>query len=137
MSPALTSIAPNLWTAERPFKLPLILGDIGTRMTIVKLADGGLFLHSPVPLDAETKAALDEIGAVQAIVAPSKAHHLFAGDYVKEYPGARLYGAPGLPDKRRDLKFDSILTDTTPPHAQGQTQHQPLPTPPFLTPPPL
>jgi hypothetical protein len=132
MSPALRSIAPNLWTAERPFKLPLILGDIGTRMTIVKLADGGLFLHSPVPLDARTKAALDEIGAVRAIVAPSKAHHLFAGDYVKEYPGARLYGAPGLPDKRKDLKFDAILSDTAPLEWQGQIEQHLFRGAPFL-----
>jgi hypothetical protein len=67
---------PNFWTAERPFKLPLILGDVGTRMTIVILVYRGLFLHSPVPLDAGTKSALDQIGAVRAIVAPSKAHHL-------------------------------------------------------------
>ena len=132
MSPALTSIASNLWTAERPFKLPLILGDIGTRMTIVRLVDGGLFLHSPVPLDAGTKSALDQIGVVRAIVAPSKAHHLFAGDYVKEYPGARLYGAPGLPDKRKDLKFDAILSDTAPPEWQGQVEQHLFRGAPFL-----
>ncbi|HEY6417659.1 MAG TPA: DUF4336 domain-containing protein [Candidatus Binataceae bacterium] len=132
MSAALASIAPNLWTAERPFKLPLMLGDIGTRMTIVKLADGGLFLHSPVPLDAETHAALDDFGPVRAIVAPSKAHHLFVGDYVKEYPGAKLYGAPELPEKRKDLKFDSTLSDTAPPEWQGQLEQHLFRGAPFL-----
>jgi hypothetical protein len=102
---------PDLWVADRPFRLPMMLGDIGCRMTIVRLADGGLFLHSPVPLDAETRTALNEIGPVHAIVAPSKAHHLFVGDYVKAYPAAKLYGAPGLPEKRKDLRFDAILGD--------------------------
>src|SRR6202035_534875 len=105
MSPALRSLAPNLWVADRPFKLPFILGDIRGRMTVVRLADGSLFLHSPVSLDTETSTALDEIGSVREIVAPSRAHHLFAGDYSKAYPGAKLHGAPGLPDKRKDLKF--------------------------------
>jgi Domain of unknown function (DUF4336) len=119
---AIKSLAPDLWIADRPFKLPLILGDIGCRMTIIRLADGGLFLHSPVPLDAETRAALDAIGPVRAIVAPSKAHHLFAGEYVKTYGGAKLHGAPGLSDKRRDLKFDSILGDDPHPDWQGQIE---------------
>ena len=46
----LTALVPDLWVATRP--LPLSVGDIGTRMTVVRLPDGGLFLHSPVELDA-------------------------------------------------------------------------------------
>ena len=118
----LRSLAPNLWIADRPFKLPFILGDIGTRMTIVKLADGGLFLHSPVPLDDGTRAALDAIGPVRAIVAPSKAHHLFVSEYVQAFPQAKLHGAPGLPDKRKDLRFDSILGDDAHPDWQDDLQ---------------
>jgi hypothetical protein len=80
-------------------------------MTVIRLGNGGLFLHSPVPLDGALRAALDQLGQVRAILAPSKAHHLFVDDYVKEYPEAKLHGAPGLPEKRKDLKFDSILSD--------------------------
>jgi hypothetical protein len=57
-------------------------------MTVIRLANGSLFLHSPILLDPETRAALDEIGAVREIVAPSKAHHLFVGEYLKAYPEA-------------------------------------------------
>jgi hypothetical protein len=106
-----SSLAPDLWVADRPFKIPLRLGDIGCRMTVIRLSDGGLFLHSPVPLDAALRAALDQLGPVRAIVAPSKAHHLFVADYVKAYPEAKLCGVPGLPEKRKDLKFDSMLSD--------------------------
>jgi hypothetical protein len=113
VTPALRSLAPDLWVADRPFKLPLRLGDIGCRVTVIRLADGSLFLHSTVPLDADLRAALDELGPVRAIVAPSKAHHLFVGDYVGGYPHAKLRGAPGLPEKRKDLKFDSILSEGT------------------------
>jgi hypothetical protein len=120
VTPALRSLAADLWVADRPFKLPLRFGDIGCRMTIIRLADGGLFLHSPVPLDAALGAALDQIGPVRAIVAPSKAHHLFVGDYVRAYPEAKLHGAPGLPKKRKDLKFDSVLNDEADPDWRGQ-----------------
>jgi Domain of unknown function (DUF4336) len=132
VTPALRSLAPNLWVADRPFKLPLRLGDIGCRMTVIRLANGGLFLHSPVPLDATLSAALDQLGQVRAIVAPSKAHHLFVGDYVKAYPAAKLHGAPGLPEKRKDLMFDAILSDESPPDWRGQIDQHMFRGAPFL-----
>ena len=106
---ALRPLGRDVWVADRPLKLAV--GDIGARMTVVRLADGGLFLHSPVRLDDETKRALDDLGPVRAIVAPSKVHHLFAGEYVRAYPAARLYGAPGLAEKRRELRVDAVLGD--------------------------
>jgi hypothetical protein len=36
----LRPLAENLWVADRPFKIPG--GDMGTRMTVVRLSDGGL-----------------------------------------------------------------------------------------------
>lgn len=113
MAGALEALAPNLWVAARP--LPLIVGDIGTRMTVIRLADGGLFLHSPVRLDAETRAALDDVGPVRWIIGPNKVHHFFIGDYLSAYSDARAYGAPGLAAKRKDLRFEGVLGDEPPP----------------------
>lgn len=110
MHEPLTALAPDLWVATRP--LPLSVGDIGTRMTVVRLPGGGLFLHSPVRLDDPTRRALDAIGPVRCVVAPSKVHHFFAGDYRTAYPEAHLWAAPGLPEKRTDLRFDGVLDDT-------------------------
>jgi len=108
----LTAVAPDLWVATRP--LPLAVGDIGTRMTVVRLPDGGLFLHSPVRLDGATRQALAAIGPVRCVVAPSKVHHFFVGEYRDAYPDARLFAAPGLAEKRRDLRFDAELGDAAP-----------------------
>jgi hypothetical protein len=114
----LTPLAPDLWVATRP--LPLIVGDIGTRMTVIRLADGSLFLHSPVKLDAETQAALDAIGPVRAVVAPSRVHHFYVGEYGAAYPQATLYAAPGLEKKRADVHFGAVLDDEPPPAWAGQ-----------------
>ncbi len=111
MSP-LRNLATNLWVAERPLKL--VVGDIGTRMTVIRLTDHSLFLHSPVALDVYTRRALDELGPVRHVVAPSKVHHFFVGDYIAAYPEARVYGAPGLAQKRKDLRFDEILSEQAP-----------------------
>lgn len=114
------NLAPNLWIFDQP---DFVAGfaKIGTRMTVIKLASGGLFLHSPTKLDEETRQALDALGEVRAVVAPSRAHHLFVADYIKTWPGAKLYGPPGLVGDiqdfrarigaRRDLKLDGVLGD--------------------------
>ncbi|MCU0670686.1 MAG: DUF4336 domain-containing protein [Myxococcota bacterium] len=99
----LRPLAENLWVAERPqsfFGLP-----VGTRMTVIRLADERLLLHSPVALDAALRAQLDAIGRVCFVVAPNRVHHLYAGDVAKTYPEARLWIAPGLERKRPDLVY--------------------------------
>ena len=126
----LRQLAPNLWVAERP--LNLAVGDIGTRMTVIRLADGGLFLHSTVRLDVQTRQALDDLGPVRAVVAPSKVHHFFVGDYVAAYPAARIFGAPGLVEKRRDLTFHHILSDDAPAEWRGEIEQHVFGGAPFM-----
>jgi len=116
----LRNLAPDLWVADRGLKLAV--GDVGTRMTVIRLADGGLFLHSPVRLDEPTRRALDALGPVRCVVAPSKVHHFFVGDYIAAFPQARAFAAPGLPEKRKDLRFSGVLSDTAEPEWLGQIE---------------
>lgn len=110
----------NLWVASRP--LPLWIGDIGTRMTVIRIGDA-LLLHSPVPLDATTQQALDGLGEVRWLVGPSKVHHLYLGDYVRAYPSAELCGAPGLAEKRKDLTFHHVIDEGWASPWQGAVPH--------------
>jgi hypothetical protein len=107
--PVLAELDRDLWVASRP--LPLFVGDVGTRMSVLRLGQD-LCLHSPVGLDEVTREALDALGSVRWVVGPSKVHHLYLGDYVGAYPDAELCAAPGLPEKRRDLQFDCVLDDS-------------------------
>ena len=74
-----------------------------TRMTVVRLASGQLWVHSPVALSAELITQLQQLGPVAAVVAPNCAHHLFACAFTQAFPQAKLYLAPGLARKRPDL----------------------------------
>jgi hypothetical protein len=65
-------------------------------MTVVRLADGGLFIHSPVSLDGALRAAVDALGPVTAIVAPRGeleqvlfAARLLENEVVFFHPGTR------------------------------------------------
>lgn len=108
----------DLWVVDRPLSIAGIR--IGTRMTVIRLENGDLFLHSPVTIDDETRSALDALGRVRHIVAPNKVHHLFVADAAAAYPEARCYAAPGLPAKRPDLRFDEVLGDAPPAAWAGQ-----------------
>lgn len=103
----LRAIATDLWVAEQPLRF---LGlEVGARMTVVRLPDGQLLLHSPIartPVLAEAVAAL---GTPAVLVAPNRFHHLFAGQWQAAEPAARLYVAPGLDRRRPDLAITGVL----------------------------
>jgi hypothetical protein len=105
----LIPIAPDLWHMERGFKAAGV--PIKSRMTVVRFADGRLWIHSPVRFDEAVAAQIAALGDVAWIVAPNRAHHLFAKHCQRAFPAARLYGAPGLAAKRRDLVGLRELTD--------------------------
>jgi hypothetical protein len=103
----LSRITDDLWHVPHQFKANGLTAC--TRMTIVRLNNGSLWLHSPVPLDQKTADAVRELGTVRYIVAPSKMHHLFVKDCLAVFPDAKVYGVPGLPEKRPDLVGMQVL----------------------------
>lgn len=105
----LTSFAEGIWTDTRRAKFFGV--ECGSRMTVVRLSEGGLFVHSPVALDADTRRAVDALGEVRAVVAPSIFHHLHVGAWMAAYPGAHFACCPGLEWKRTDLAWSGVLGD--------------------------
>jgi hypothetical protein len=99
----------GLWVEARPQKFWGV--ETGTRMTIVRLSDGGLFVHCPVALDAVTRDAVDALGPVRAVVAASLYHHLYVGEWMAAYPKATFWACPELQAKRPDLRFTGTLGD--------------------------
>ncbi|MCC6554334.1 MAG: DUF4336 domain-containing protein [Polyangiaceae bacterium] len=101
--------AEDVWTVARSQRFWGV--ETGTRMTIVRLGDGGLFVHCPVALDGETRRAVDALGPVRAVVASSLYHHLYVGEWMKAYPDASFHPCPGLERKRADLRWGPALGD--------------------------
>ena len=103
----LTKFAEGVWVASAPSKY---LGwQLGMRMTVLRLGDGSLLIHSPIALDDSLKSEVDTLGPVGHIVAPNLFHHLYAADAASAFPEAKLHGAAGLRKKRPDLHLDAIL----------------------------
>jgi hypothetical protein len=122
--PKLTPIVDGVMFSARAhlrfYGLPM-----GTRMTVVKLPDGRLWVHSPILLDT-VKDDLDALGEVAFVVAPNFIHHLYVGPFLEAYPKARLFLSPKLMTKRADLvaRGGGELGDEAPDNTWGDVIDQ-------------
>jgi hypothetical protein len=101
--------AEDVWIATRRARF---LGvETGSRMTIVRMSSGALFVHSPVALDDSLRREVDALGEVAAVVSPSLFHHLHVPGWMQAYPRAVFGACPGLDWKRPDLAFTFVTAD--------------------------
>lgn len=114
MSGPLLQFGPEIWIADGPvtsfhgFPYP-------TRMAVIRLSNGSLFVWSPVALSDSLRASINALGQVRHLVSPNALHHLFLGEWKSAYPAAHLYASPRLRRKREDLSFDAELSDAPEP----------------------
>ena len=88
------SLGANIWDHEMPIRFGGI--PLWHRMTVIRLTNGGLVVHSPTRLDLASEEEFQKLGPIVAIIAPSWWHDLYLREYLSAYPDARLYGAPTL-----------------------------------------
>lgn len=109
----LEPFGPSLYVAQGPtvsfagFPYP-------TRMALAHLADGSVWVWSPIALTPELADAVQSIGPVRHIVSPNKLHHLFLPAWAENWPDAKLYAPPGLARKKKAIHFDAELGDEPP-----------------------
>lgn len=109
----LTPVAAGIWIGEGPivsfhgFAYP-------TRMVVVRLADGGLWVWSPIALSDPVRGALDALGPVAHLVSPNKLHHLALADWHAAYPAAALWGPRSCLVRHRHIAFTGALDDGPP-----------------------
>ncbi len=113
----LEHLVDGIWTEEAPQRFMGL--DMGTRMTVVRLEDGGLLLYASIAATDERKAAVAALGRVEVVVCPNCFHHLYAGEWIDVAPQAKLWAPKGLAEKRPDLRIDHVLGDEDPPWVAG------------------
>jgi len=125
-------LAPGLWVVDAALEGTLA---IPVRMTVLRLRDGGLWLHSPTPHRPALQSALEAIGPIRHLVAPDSVHWLGVRTWQQSVPEARCWGAPGIVArlaKRPDApRFDAELGANPPPDWTGEMDHAILTAPGF------
>lgn len=82
----------DLWSSEHEFGWQAGLVRLPVRMTVLRLNDSQLVLHSPVPISPQLQAELESLGPVGFIIVP-RAHGRFAAQALRLFPTAEVLGA--------------------------------------------
>ncbi len=110
----------QIWHAESPLTVAGLR--FKTRMSVVRLEDDKLWIHSPIRPTRELVAELDAKGEVAYVCAPNRYHHFYLLEFLSHYPSAVLFLAPGLSEKRRDLPPSRVLTNRSEPEWRGELE---------------
>lgn len=104
----MTPFVEGVWLATDPMRI------VGTRLTatmaLLRLPDGALLAYSPVSLTPERRAAVEALGRVAHVYAPSRMHDHWAAEWAAAFPTARVH-APAIvaKKKRKLLRVDRVL----------------------------
>ncbi len=94
-----------------------------TRMTVVKLANGDLWLHSPIAYEAALAETLSSMGPVRHIVSPNKIHYAHIKTWREAFPCATAWASPGVRKRARSqgmaVRFDKDLMQEAPDSWRG------------------
>ncbi|HEX2529728.1 MAG TPA: DUF4336 domain-containing protein [Geminicoccus sp.] len=110
-------VAPGVWIVDsgphRMLGLPMPV-----RMTVIRLANGDLLLHSPTRFDDGLRRQLQELGPIRHLVAPNIAHWSFLKQWQDACPDAVTWAAPGLRERsqvqKSGLRIDRELSAVAP-----------------------
>lgn len=95
----LKPVAENVWIADGPiirFGFPWPKMPFPTRMTVIRLAGGGLFVHSPTPLTPKLRADLEAEGSVRYLIGPNRLHYWWLPEWKAAFPQAEVWLAPRI-----------------------------------------
>jgi hypothetical protein len=110
MSGKLQSFADSLWTSSTTIRFAGMW--IPHVMTVIRLSDGSLVLHSPCFPSVDLHAQVRQLGDVAHVVAPNWFHDLYLAEYKRSYPEATFWGPPFMRRLAPRL-IDRVVEDTT------------------------
>jgi uncharacterized protein DUF4336 len=88
-----------------------------TRMTVVRLANGDLFLHSPIAHDATLAEQLESRGRIRHLVSPNRGHYAHIGEWARAFPDAIIWASPRVRERARSQGIDIHFDRDLGPHA--------------------
>lgn len=101
----LKPLAPEIWMVDGPtiqfgvtgFKMPF-----PTRMIVIRMVDGGLFVHSPTALTEGLRKEIEALGPVRHVIAPNRIHYWWIPTWRQAYPDAHIWLAPHVRERAGD-----------------------------------
>ncbi len=119
----LQSFGPNIWTVNGDDVRMFGVLPFTTRMAVVRLETGGVWLHSPVRPTPGRQRAVDRLGPVEHLVAPNKIHSLGIEPWQALYPSAKVWASPEFNTRHPDIAVDAALTNDAQAPWRGEIDH--------------
>lgn len=120
----------EIWIVDGP-EIDFYWMDFPTRMTVVRLSSGDLWLHSPIAFNGDLLAELQALGPIRHLVAPNWIHYAYIQDWADALPAAETWVAPGVRERARDrnvrLRADHLLSNDAPPAWSGDLDQMIVP----------
>lgn len=91
----------NIWTVTGQMSMPI--GDFPRRMTVVRLASGGLLIFSAIALDEAEMHELLALGEPSFLVVPCDRHRMDVKPWKERFPRMRVIAPPGARKKVEEL----------------------------------
>ncbi|ATB33820.1 DUF4336 domain-containing protein [Melittangium boletus] len=117
----------NVWLVDGPVVRMAAYGThipFPSRMTIVRLANGDLWLHSPTALSEALRRRVESLGRVAHLVSPNKIHYAHIAAWKAAYPDARAWASPGVRERAASqgiaVSFDAELGEASPPEWEAE-----------------
>ena len=114
----LKPVGEDLWVVDGPIVRMTFAGvslPFPTRMVVVRLASGELFLWSPTEPDEGLREQIDALGPVGHLVSPNKLHYVHICAWKRAYPEATAWASPGVRERAAsrgaEVCFDRDLGD--------------------------
>ena len=104
----LQSFGERIWICDGP-RVRMMTIPFETRMTIIELEPGNLWLHSPIDPSQSVVAAIKNLGEVKFIVAPNKIHSLGVEPWKERCPSAEVWVSPRFCERHPDISVDHVL----------------------------
>lgn len=108
-------VAPEIGIVDGPFEYLTVAGiklplPFTTRMTVVRLSNGDLFLHSPIKFEERLGKELGGLGRVRHLVSPNQFHYAHIGEWARAFPDAITWASPGVRRRARARQADIDFT---------------------------
>lgn len=105
------ALAADIGIVDGPFEYFSVAGlrmpmPFTTRMTVVRLGNGDLWLHSPIAYDGPLAAQLRELGRVRHLISPNQWHYAHIGEWQRAFPDAVAWASPGVRQRARARRIE-------------------------------
>jgi hypothetical protein len=128
--------ARNVGIIDGPFEYLVMAGirlpmPFTTRMTVVQLKNGDLFLHSPIAFDVALAETLRSLGRVRHLISPNQFHYAHIGEWSRAFPDAVTWASPHATARARargiDVKFTKKLGADAPEEWRAEIDQTAIP----------